>query len=154
MIPPIDAPVYVQHGRKGFLPGNPGRPPQALTRTARFCDEIGFDWRIEAVKRFRDKSIPQASRDFALKLIVERCEPTLKAIEVMVDKSNQSPVLINIVSGKEPLDATIIDTVDPMVAADASDAAVNINHPYYDDQAEMAAFESIIGEMIDDTDES
>lgn len=91
-----------------FQPGNPGKPKGTITRaglktTAAICAEAGFVWEIEAIKRFRDVSLPQASRDFALGLLADRLSPKLKAIDVKVDdQRDRSNVMINIVSANQP----------------------------------------------------
>lgn len=90
-----------------FQPGNPGKPFGAVTKnglmsTAQICAKEGFVWEIEAIKRFRDVSLPQASRDFALGLLADRLSPKLKAIDVKVDdQRDRSNVMINIVSANQ-----------------------------------------------------
>lgn len=91
-----------------FQPGNPGRPFGAVTKsglksTAQVCLEQDFCWELEAIKRFRDVSLPQASRDYALGLLADRLSPKLKAIDVKVDdQRDRSNVMINIVSANQP----------------------------------------------------
>lgn len=100
-----------------FQPGNPGRTPgQGIHTIRKTLEELGFDPIREAVKRFRDDSLPHSSRDVALTLIFDRVLPKLKAIEISgsaLDAAKQ--VMINIIGAEQPQIAETI-VLDPIVS--------------------------------------
>lgn len=100
--------------RPGTFPtGNPGKPAGAKSHrkpTAERLEELGFDWVVECVKRFRDENLPNASRDYALGLLVDRSAAKLKAVEITgAGGSELGRISINIIPATaipQPLDVT------------------------------------------------
>lgn len=92
-----------------FVPGQPrgaGAPKPILHGVARLREvlrEQEFDVIVEAVKRYRGKDTPSASKDFCLGLIADRVLPKLKSIEVIGTMQESRQVLIEIVSGVESM---------------------------------------------------
>lgn len=79
--------------------------------------ERGFDWREHCIARFLDTTLPEASRDYALGLIVDRCDPKLKAVEITGNlNTDANRVMINIISGEPTVTETVETTVIPTVA--------------------------------------
>lgn len=122
-----------------FQKGNPGKPHGAKSHmkpTAKRLEELGFDWIAECVNRFRDENLPNASRDYALGLLVDRVAPKLKAVEITgAGGSELGRISINIIPA----------TAIPQPVLDVTPEAVAIAHDqvldWVLDEPEMAEIE-------------
>ena len=105
-----------------FQPGHTGRPPgsvSASTAIRKELERLGFRWVEECVKRFRDPQLPNASRDYALGLLVDRVAPKLKAVEVSsMSGDHLQQIMINIVAGVNPDNDPQTEPETPLVTKD------------------------------------
>lgn len=103
-----------------FKKGEGGRQVGAKSKfktTAETLRQLGFDPLKEAVRRFRDPEIPNASQDYCLGLIMDRLHPKLKAVEHTGQGKHLAQVLINIAAPEGQLSYTT-STIDLGVKRD------------------------------------
>lgn len=101
-----------------FKPGQSGNPNgrhSTLQKLQAICERMQFDPVEEAILRYRDPNTPPSSKDFCLGLVMDRCVPKLKAVELRVEQAGAlQQVLINVIAGTKP-DAELASEPTPLL---------------------------------------